>query len=84
MGLVEELLAQLLAQLLLDDIKALRSPQRLFLILDRFTFIWNRWMAQIGSLGKARCEVRCGASGKRRNAADGPIWRTEGLGFHVF
>ncbi len=37
-------------------------------------------MVQIGSLGKARC----GASGKRRNAADGPIWPTEGLGFHLF
>jgi hypothetical protein len=30
-------------------------------------------MGQIGSLGKARCEARCGASGKRRNADDGSI-----------
>ncbi len=41
-------------------------------------------MVQIGSLGKARCDARCGASGKRRNAADGPIWTTEGLRFHAF
>jgi hypothetical protein len=41
-------------------------------------------MGQIGSLGKARREARCGASGKRRNADDGPIWRTEGSGFHAF
>ncbi len=46
-------------------------------------FIRNRLMVQIGSLGKARCEARCGASGKRRNAADGPIWTTEGLSFHA-
>ena len=38
-------------------------------------------MVQIGSFGKARCEARCGASGKRRNAADAPIWTTEGRVF---
>jgi hypothetical protein len=35
-------------------------------------------MGQIGSLGKARREARCGVSGKRRNADDAPIWLTEG------
>ncbi|WP_269585221.1 hypothetical protein [Roseibium sp. Sym1] len=29
-------------------------------------------MSVSGSVGKARREARCGASGKRRNAADGP------------
>ncbi len=44
-------------------------------------FTRNRLMVQIGSLGKARCAARCGASGKRRNVADGPIWTTEGRVF---
>jgi hypothetical protein len=35
-------------------------------------------MGQIGSTGKARRAARCGASGKRRNAAGGPICPTEG------
>jgi hypothetical protein len=30
-------------------------------------------MGQISSFGKARRAARCGASGKRRNAADGLI-----------
>ena len=38
-------------------------------------------MVQLGSSGKARCAARCGASGKRRNAAGGPIWTTEGRVF---
>lgn len=35
-------------------------------------------MAQIGSLGKAWRAARCGASGKRHNAVEGPICTTEG------
>ena len=31
-------------------------------------------MGQTGSSGKARCAARCGASGKRCNAAGGPVW----------
>ena len=38
-------------------------------------------MAQIGWSGKKRCAVRCGVSGKRRDAAGGPIWTTEGRFF---
>ena len=38
-------------------------------------------MSQISPLGQARCAARCGASGKRRNAADGLIWLTEGRVF---
>ncbi len=44
-------------------------------------FTRNRLMVQIGSFGEARCEARCGASGKRCNVADGPIWTTEGRVF---
>ncbi len=44
-------------------------------------FIRNRLMVQIGPFGKARCEARCSASGKRRNVAGGPIWTTEGRVF---
>ncbi len=35
-------------------------------------------MDQISLIGKARRAARCGASGKRRNAAGGLIWPTEG------
>ena len=35
-------------------------------------------MDRICPLGKARCEVRCGASVERRNVADGLIRSTEG------
>ncbi len=35
-------------------------------------------MDQISSTGKARRAARCGASGKRRNAAGGRIWSTNG------
>ena len=35
-------------------------------------------MNQISLTGKARRAARCGASGKRRNAAGGLIWPTEG------
>ena len=38
-------------------------------------------MVQTGSTGKARCAARCGASGKRRNVAGGPIRPTEGRVF---
>ncbi len=44
-------------------------------------FIRNHLMVQIGSFGKAQCEARCGSSGERCNAADGPIWTTEGRVF---
>ncbi len=35
-------------------------------------------MDQISSTGKAGRAARCGASGKRRNAAGGLIWPTKG------
>jgi hypothetical protein len=38
-------------------------------------------MGQISPLGAARREARCGASGKRRNAADGLIWPAAGRVF---
>ena len=38
-------------------------------------------MGRISPLGQARRAARCGASGKRRNAADGLIRPTEGRVF---
>ena len=35
-------------------------------------------MVQISTAGEARRAARCGASGKRHNAAGGLIWTTEG------
>ncbi len=35
-------------------------------------------MGQSGSFGQARRAARCGSSGKRCNAADEPLWPTEG------
>ena len=50
--------------------------------LDRFTFIWNRLMApnRFARQGAVR-ELRCGASGKRRNVAGGRFGPPDGRVF---
>ena len=51
--------------------KLVEAPQ-----LERVALNWVHLMARNGSLGKARRAARCGASGKRRNADDGPFRAT--------
>jgi hypothetical protein len=52
-------------------------------ILEHLPILWGHLMGQSGSFGQARRAARCGApesqmAGKRRNAADEPLWPTEG------
>jgi hypothetical protein len=49
-------------------------------VLERVAFKLNHLMVKSGSLGKARREARCGVSGKRRNAADRPLFATRRAG----
>ncbi len=51
--------------------------------LEHLPILWGHLMGQSGSFGQARRAARCGApgvqmAGKRRNAADEPLWPTEG------
>jgi len=46
--------------------------------LEHLPTLRGHSMGQSGSFGQARRAARCGSSGKRRNAADEPLWPTKG------
>ncbi len=59
-------------------LEACLTPARAAAVLEHYPVLWDHLMGQSGSFGQARRAARCGSSGKRRNAADEPLWPTEG------